>query len=284
VHLLHALWTCLHWPFCPGVFISILGFSAAVVTFWEKPPKLAKGLGVALFFALMCGEIAMMGVDRDKHDQVEEEARKAAGQQATINDLLVGQLSDASNKLSGLDKKINDAKGNPQLIATLESQASQARAQKDAATHQLLLANAGSKQLLLTVLSGVVQEMKDWEQKWHVDNDLIEQEIQKYVTDKGYFRARGSDPDAKIAELKVKQLSRNAEYSRQVRTLLTNANYLREQLLQGSQPNDGCKPADAIFAKSLAGETLNYTGMLFVTSCTEILAKRFASSSAPDQH
>jgi hypothetical protein len=280
MHSLHGLWTCLHWPFCPGVFIAILGFMAAAVTFREKPGPREKAVWIFVFLLLMCGEVWMMGLDRDKHDADEKQARGDAVQQAAVNAFLVGQIVDARNRLSSLDKKIDDAKGNPQLIATLESQASQERAQKDAATHQLLVANAGSKQVLLTLLSGVVQEMEDWHQKWLADDRAISEQIRIYGTDTAYFKAKGIDPSAKISELQIKRSDQDAEYSKQVKSPLANANYLRQQLLQDSKTTDDDQAIAAIFTKSSEGQTINYVQMSYVTTYMEKLAQKFASVPA----
>src|SRR5258706_12792508 len=56
---------CLHWPFCPGVFIAILAVMAAAVTFRENPGTREKAAWTFVFLGLMCAEVWMMSIDRD---------------------------------------------------------------------------------------------------------------------------------------------------------------------------------------------------------------------------
>lgn len=68
---------CLHWPFCPGVFIAILAVVAAAVTFWEHPPRWVKAISIAVFLLLMSAEVWMMSKDRDRNDSDQATARAA---------------------------------------------------------------------------------------------------------------------------------------------------------------------------------------------------------------
>lgn len=138
-----AIWwpECLHWPFCPGVFIGILGFFAAVITFWERPPRPVKGTCVALFFVLMCCEVWMISEDRKAHDAAEKTARDAAQQQVAGINLLGLQAITTNNHLQELERDISEAKGNPQLLHSLQVEADAARAQIDTIS-RLLLATA----------------------------------------------------------------------------------------------------------------------------------------------
>lgn len=61
---------CLHWPFCPGVFIAVLAFVAAAVAFRKDPGRTERAAWVFLFLALMCGEVWMMSIDRAKNNQI----------------------------------------------------------------------------------------------------------------------------------------------------------------------------------------------------------------------
>ena len=66
---------CLHWPFCPGVFIAILAVVAGAVTFWEHPPRWVKAVSIFVFLMLMGGEVWMMSSDRKRNDSDQEAAR-----------------------------------------------------------------------------------------------------------------------------------------------------------------------------------------------------------------
>jgi hypothetical protein len=67
---------CLHWPFCPGVFIAILAFVAAVVTF-RDPGKTEKAIWILVFLGLMSGEVWMMSKDRTETNRKQKETRDA---------------------------------------------------------------------------------------------------------------------------------------------------------------------------------------------------------------
>ena len=66
---------CLHWPFCPGVFIAILAFVAAAVTFRETSQR-EKSLWVSVFLLLLACEVWMMSRDRERNDNEQDAARK----------------------------------------------------------------------------------------------------------------------------------------------------------------------------------------------------------------
>jgi hypothetical protein len=138
-----AMWwpECFHWPFCPGVFIGILGFFAAVITFWERPPRTVKAACIGLFFALMCCEVWMISEDRKAHDAAEKTARETAQQQVAGINLLGLQAITTNNHLQDIERYISAAKGNPQLLHSLQLQADSARAQIDTIS-RLLLATA----------------------------------------------------------------------------------------------------------------------------------------------
>ena len=75
------LWKCLHWPFCPGVFIGILAFAAAAVTFRKDPGTREKAVWIFVFLGLMCGEIWMMSLDRAASERERQEAEQQLAQQ-----------------------------------------------------------------------------------------------------------------------------------------------------------------------------------------------------------
>lgn len=74
--MLREIWNCLHWPFCPGVFVAVLAFLTAAVAFRiEKASRAEKTIWTVIFLLLVVGEIWMMGIDRKKHDQEQADAR-----------------------------------------------------------------------------------------------------------------------------------------------------------------------------------------------------------------
>jgi hypothetical protein len=68
---------CLHWPFCPGVFIAVLAFTAAAVTFRENPKPREKATWTFIFMGLMCAEVYMMSKDRTENNRKQKDTRDA---------------------------------------------------------------------------------------------------------------------------------------------------------------------------------------------------------------
>src|SRR5216683_6996680 len=106
---------CLHWPFCPGVFIAILAFLAAAVTF-RDPGKTEKAIWTLVFLGLMSGEVWMMSKDRTENNRKQKETReaeitsfKAIG--AGIQSSIAASQSQFSATMSGLKQNINTITG-----------------------------------------------------------------------------------------------------------------------------------------------------------------------------
>jgi hypothetical protein len=74
-----ALWLpkFLHWPFSPGIFIAILAFLAAAVTFRKEPRPWEKATWTFAFLGLMSLEVWMITLDRDANEARERAAEKA---------------------------------------------------------------------------------------------------------------------------------------------------------------------------------------------------------------
>lgn len=126
--MFHEIWICLHWPFCPGVFIAILAFVAGAVAFRvEKASTVEKAIWTFVFLMLVVGEIWMMGIDRAKHDQEQADARSeqlrkfqeiADGikdsnekSQQHFDTTLALEKTNLSRTLGGLKETVNAATG-----------------------------------------------------------------------------------------------------------------------------------------------------------------------------
>lgn len=247
----------LRWPFAPGVFIAILGFLAAVVTFWEKPPKPVKAFCVVLFFGLMWGEIWMVGKDRLAHEKSEKEARDFAQQQLSNASLLINGLTAANGLIAGLKRDLVNAKGNPQLVASLQAQI--ATAQENA--------NNTSTELVIAMVPGISQQLFDIAQAWQLDDD----------------KASLPQPLGSQAERQQRMSAVTARYEYSGKPLMVTANYLRQQLLQRlplSDQNEEDTRQAAVFTKVVAGEPIGMSELFRASQYLKDLSKRIAASKA----
>lgn len=97
---------CLHWPFCPGVFIAVLAVVAGAVTFWEHPPRWVKSISIFVFLMLMCGEVWMMSKDRERNDSDQAEARAASEDNfREIGNGIKASLTDSDRKFTATMKE-----------------------------------------------------------------------------------------------------------------------------------------------------------------------------------
>jgi hypothetical protein len=237
---------CLHWPFCPGVFIALLGFLAAVVTFWEGPPKPVKALCVALFFVIMCCEIWMMSKDADKRETAEREARGIELGQTTMLNTLTIQFALAQSQLATLGQEMDAAKGNPQLLNSLRVQVSAEREES----------NKMLKQILFATVPVVADQLDSLSERWSTERQQPDNQ--------------GIHPFARV----------NAKWYGQAKPSLITADSLRQQLLQElpptAQTSDDKSEADA-FAKAIKGANPN--DLKTIASYLRELSSRVASST-----
>src|SRR5258708_3846789 len=99
---------CLHWPFCPGVFIAILAVVAGTVTFWEHPPRWFKAISVCVFLLLMSAEVWMMSVDRERSDSDQAAARTASENNfRAIANGIQASIADSDRKFAATMGKEN---------------------------------------------------------------------------------------------------------------------------------------------------------------------------------
>jgi hypothetical protein len=258
-----AIYLWLHWPFLPGVFIAILGFWAAAMTFWEKPPKLVKAGATFVFFVLMCLEIWMLGIDRDIRDAAELQSRKTSQAESVKLDLLIVQSTTANNRLDTIDQEIVAAKGNPQLIARLLTQRDQAKAQIKSANNQLLI------ELVQTVIKQINDRTFAFEGQRASINDQSEP-----------GGGPGRSGRAQVAKSRTNDLTN--KYQTDLGSILITADYLRQQMLQGQieTPEDereavmfraalqgNYEPFDS--AEAVSTEVVKYLGRLTARLATQ---------------
>jgi hypothetical protein len=259
-----------HWPFCPGVFIAILGFVAVYVTFrlGRETTKAEKRLWIALCFLLMWGEIWMMSKDRDAHDGAEKQAREESQKMARNVALLTLLGTSTENHWVEIQGKLQSAT-DPRLIAALQGEAKTAKKQYDDA----------SLTLLLTMAPGIISELTSWTIKWtDKDNDI----------EKASSPSKPNPTPEEVDKLKravySQRLQLNTEYTREIMPLLMSTKYLRDELLRrlpNHQETERERNVDAIFAKVLAGQPMNYVDMSNVYGDVKNLIEKFHSTQAP---
>jgi len=235
----------LRWPFPPGFFIAILGFLAAFVTFLKEPSKVQRAFWVAIFFGLMCGEILMLGKDRDAHSKAEQDARDAQNQQSDFIRSLTLQFTQEQATQVELSRRIDAAKGNPQLIASLQAQAALARTQ----------ANSAYRQILLATVPGISAQIINVSRKWYKEDD-------DFIT-RSYAPIRAAGDAAEGTRLSRAVDTNRANLAHQtleeMKPLLTSADFLRHQLLEqlnAPEQTQEDKKQALVFTKVIAGERI----------------------------
>jgi hypothetical protein len=234
--LLTWLPTCLHWPFCPGVFITVLAFATATATFRKEPSRTEKRIWLLLFFGLMVAEVGMISKDRDAHDAVEADARKKQNEMLTHLNVLQYQSADSGRQLDLIRQQLGEAREehNPSLVADLKVQEDKARKK----------ALQDSTELLAAMASGVADEMSGIMSAW----------TREYVDiTNSYLAHKYPSYDQDVRTIAKRYLER-------MRPVMRNADYLREQLLQRLPPAQRMAPdleEPAIFAKVIAGEVVD---------------------------
>ncbi len=105
-----ALWfpKCLQWPFCPGVFIAILAFLAAAVTFRKDPGPRERAVWIFVFLGLMSAEVWMMGIDRNANETKERKAEQTQLQGfSDIGDGIKAAIAESDRNFNATIGKTN---------------------------------------------------------------------------------------------------------------------------------------------------------------------------------
>jgi hypothetical protein len=269
LHFWDKVFVCLHWPFCPGVFIAFLAVAAVIVTFRLTPEttKGEKAIWIIVSFLLMFGEICMLSKDREAHDKAEKMAERLRWEQSVSINFLLSQSQDAQNDLSYLRKKSDEAKGNYKLTAELRPKIAEAEAR----------AEATSKELSLAMAPGIVDAMDYWAREWQEEdrkidtpeNSALENLPANATLEQRYaVRAPFDRRKAELAE----------NYLRQLRPTLRAANTLREQLLKNVEQSKEDRENAIVFDKVMAGQTINWNDMGRIAGYMRRLVARFSIS------
>lgn len=245
-----------------GVLLSLPDLADKI----EKTPKYRKTLGVVCLLAGLVGFGFDVG-QRRSSDQTNRQLLRDTGSALKKSDDLIDKttvLVSSTNqmvtnfailmpKVSALDVQIGDlnrrmeaAKGNPQLIAVLQGQIDTARAQSAAASRQILI--------------GMVQTIVD-----RIDQRTLQ------------FRM-ATLPDDLRRETPAEQKAIQVEYQRDMSNIIADADYIRQQLLQGQTLTSDDETQAATFKAAINGDSKSFDGFA-AARYLDNLAKRASSQS-----
>jgi hypothetical protein len=173
--------------------------------------------------------------------------------------LLMPQVYAINARVATLNVKIEEAKGNPKLVATLQAQAIALREQSDTA----------SRKVLVAMEPGIVREMKAVSNSWYVEIDRLKTPM--------IGRSDVSPSEEQRVVGGIRDVDQN--YSTRIRPMMITANELRIQLLQ-LLPPDKTRTDEVYVAKfvnAMDGKTTSYDELDNAANYLEMLAKRVTS-------
>jgi hypothetical protein len=164
-------------------------------------------------------------------------------------------------------------KHDPHAIASLESQAAAAQAQ---------VTNL-SRTMALSIGPGIVTELRHWGERWQSDETTLHNKIQNVYSSypPELTPEQSVERRDRLQSLNALRSNLNENYARQVLPILTSANYLREELLRGSQQTDEDKRAALIFAKPGAGLPMEWDDIQMVGGYMMKLLNKVATPAPP---
>jgi len=181
--------------------------------------------------------------------------------------ILTPQINSLNARVVDLDKKIEAAKGNPERIATLQAQAAALQEQSDAA----------SRQVLLAMVPGVSEQLRDLQFQWERENETI---IQQFYA--AFARAKDKERELRSEQVR-KRSDLDRSYSARIRPVLITADYLRQLLLNRLPPSDLTeqdKRVATMIADFFAGKTGGLIYPESVASYLTDLSKRVDAASS----
>lgn len=178
--------------------------------------------------------------------------------------LLMPRLGALEAHVADVNLKLATAREqhDPKAIADLQSQASAAKAQVENL----------SKTLSLSLAPGIITALNSWADKWDADDRAWGDKYGKIPRD-----ASRQERDSLTEAIRKGQHDMNVSYTRQVLPLITSADYLKDQLLHGSEPNAEGKKCAVIFAKVQAGDPISWNDMQHVARYMDSLVRKSAT-------
>lgn len=258
VHLVAPAWAWLReWmfyvlPALSNLILVLLGVVLSLPTLAEKiekTPNYRKALGAVCLLAGLVGFWFDVG-QRRSSDQTNRQLLRdtsnalrksddlidktgvlvsSTNQMVTNFTVLMPQVNTLNSQVVVLNKKLEAAKGNPQLIAVLQGQIDTVRAQSAAL----------SKQMVIGMVPIICGQMSD--------------RAMRYIMSTQIDDLRRETPEQQ-AEVRI-------VYERDMAAILADADYLRQQLLQGETLTPEDQAQAAIFKGALSGHFAGFNGM-----------------------
>jgi hypothetical protein len=218
----------------------------------------------------MCGEIFMLGKDRDAREKSENDSRVSSQQELSNLALLAHQATTTDARVSDLKLEIDAAKGNPQAVAALQAQVVAAKSQ----------AAKASRELLLATTPGIAESLHELGLRWYnEDGSLITIAATSHSTDPAKQESERNDLTGKRSSLAQK-------YLELAQPSMLTADYLRQQLIQQlatSEQTIEDRNEAAIFARAVAGQPITSLELSGVGSYLLTLSKRVTAGNVANR-
>ena len=248
---LYWLPKCLHWPFCPGVFIAILAVVAAAVTFRERPSQREKAAWICVFLGLMCAEVWMMGIDRQANEDREAKANAT-------------QLQGFTNVGEGIKASIAESQRN--FTATMNQFSAQSTALAKLDREQLILGrqisdvplSSMSTQELVDKARAVAQQMRAYEHTYQYQDQELNLQLSDPLEGPLGWKMSAKELQQYMSNARQKRVDLQREYEVAARRTIAQANRLVVEMIARLDPG-GRSPKDAAwvnwFGNPTPGET-----------------------------
>ena len=217
-------------------------------------------------------QISQLISDSDKLVKDDDALIGNTGNLVTSFGVLMPKLSGLEVHISDLDVKIAAAreKHDPKLIADLQSQAAAAKVQVDGLY----------RTLLLSLAPGIVSNMQAWRDKWDSDDRGWVSQLDQIQLNLGHD-ASPQEIEAAQRPVRQRQTQMDKDHTLAVLPMMTSANYLREQLLRGTELTADDHKNALIFDDILAGKPIHWYEMKQVTTYMALLVGKYPVQKPP---
>jgi DNA-binding protein YbaB len=284
-HRLHTVWTWL-WNWLIYVLPAMSNLILILVGIIMSLPKLAEDIENSpksrKIFAAVCLVAGLVGfyfqVKRDRDtdiyahalmEKVDKDLTNTNQELQTTNQLvssltvMVTDMVTINGRLSTLDVKIDAARGNPDLVHTLQNEIEAAQQQAQDAARRVQIAT------LQDLGNGMLTTAKYW-------YGAIDR-IRTDAMEAGLHNQNQKERQSIRAAERQKDDDTDATYAFQIKPTVATVGHLVEELLASTPPtsrSDQDKQAADLFARSARGEVLHYYDLEFLAKYVLELVKQ----------